>query len=199
MKSIKKLGLGGIALLALMAFAGTSSAAAEPQFFAESFPVTLQASGNQIFKTETATISCPTSSQSGEAKSSATWWSVKVADSGCTLNEKAGASVEWGGCEIRYYTYSGLYIVCSGGAVKISSGTCAIEIKPQELKSVGFAPTGTGTTRAIIATVEATKMTFTQSAGCSGGAGTFSTGKIEGKITLKGLNSKGLQQGIFIE
>lgn len=198
MKSIKRLGLGGLALLALMAFAGTSSAAAETQFFAESFPVKLQASGNQIIKTEAATISCPTSSQTGEPKSSATWWSVKVADSGCKLGE-GGASVEWGECEIRYYTYSGLYIVCSGGAVKIASGTCLIEIKPQELKSVGFIPTGSGTTRAIIATVEAAKMTFTQSASCPGGAGTFSGGKIEGKITLKGLNSKGVQQGIFIE
>jgi hypothetical protein len=197
MKSIKKLGLGGIALLALMAFAGTSSAAAEPEFFAEVFPAELQGSGNQIFKTEAGTISCPTSSQKGEANSSATWWSVKVTDSGCKLNE-AGATVDWTGCEIRYYTYSGLYIVCSGSVVKISSGTCVIEIKPQELKSVGFTPTGSGTTRAIIATVEVTEMTFTQSAGCEKGAGTFSTGKLEGKVTLKGLN-KGKPQGIFIE
>ncbi len=199
MKSIKKLGLGGVALLALMAFAGTSSAsAAETEFRAETFPATLLGTGNQTFKTAAGTISCPESIQKGEAKSAATWWSVKVADSGCTLGEEA-ATVEWGECEIRYYTYSGLYIVCGGGGVKISSGECAIEIKPQELKSVSFAEKVEGTTKMIAATVGVKNMVFTQGKGCAGGAGTFETGTIGGEILLKGFTSKGSPQSIFIK
>jgi hypothetical protein len=199
MRNTRKLSLWGIALLALMAFAGASSAsAAETEFRAESFPVTLQGSGTQTFKTEAGSISCPTSSQKGEAKSAATWWAVKVSNSGCTLGEKA-ATVESGECEIRYYTYSGLYVVCKSGVLKIVSGECVIEIKPQELKSLSTGGTGEGTTRAILAKVSVINMAYAQGKACKGGAGTFTNGTIGGEVLLKGFTSKGVQQGIFIE
>jgi hypothetical protein len=199
MKNIKKLGLGALALLALMAFAGTSLAsAAETEFRAATFPVTLAGSGNQTFETPEGLVSCSTSSQKGEAKSAATWWSVKVTDSGCTIGGKA-ATVDWSGCEIRYYTYSGLYIVCSGGVVKISFEECAIEIKPQELESVSFTEKLEGTIKAIGAKVNVSNMTLIQSGGCKAGSGTFTKGTIVGEVLLKGLTSKGAPQSIFIE
>lgn len=200
MRSSKTIGLWGVALLALLAFAGTSSApAAELEFKAESFPATLQGTGSQIFKFKAGTITCPTSSQKGEAKSPAVWWSMKLADSGCTLGEKkAAATVESGECELRYYTYSGLYIVCKSGVLKIVSGECVIEIKPQELESVSFGATGTGSTRAIFAKVNIGEMAYTQSKACTGGAGAFTEGAVTGEEVLKGSNGKGEQQGIFI-
>lgn len=198
MKSIKKLGIGSVALLALMAFAGTASASAETEFRAETLPATLVGSGNQTFETPEGLISCPTSTQKGEATSAATWWSVKVADSGCTIGGKA-ATVQWSECEIRYYTYSGLYIVCKGGVVKISFEECTIEIKPQELKSVSFNEKVEGTTKMIGAKVNVSNMTLIQSGGCKGGSGTFTKATIGGEVLLKGFTSKGTPQSIFIE
>lgn len=201
MNTIKKRGLPALAALAVMASVGVGSAsAAELEFQAESFPVTIKGSGNQVIGTTAGTISCPTSSQNGEAKSSATWWTVKLTDSGCTIGGTP-ATVAWGECEVRYYTYSGLYIVCKGGVLKITpEGTgCVIEIGPQELGSVGFSPAGTKTTRTIKAVVEVTGLKYTQNSNCSGGAGTLTNGTIGGEILLKGFTSKGVQQGIFIE
>ncbi len=201
MKSINKVGCLGLALFAMMAFAGVSSASAS-LFQAESFPATLAGSGTQTFETEAGTIVCPTSIQKGVATSSAEWWSVNVADSGCKLGT-ATTTVDWSQCEIRYYSYSGLYIVCKGGVVKIVSVTkeveCIIEIGPQELKSVSFTEVGSGTTRSIGAAVKVSGMKFTQSKGCAGGAGTFTKGAIGGEILIKGSTEKGLQQGIFIK
>jgi|GEM_PF-6311790 len=201
MKSIKKIGCLGLTLFAFMALAGVSSASAS-LFQAESFPATLSGSGTQTFQTEAGTIVCSTSTQKGEATSSAEWWSVKVTDSGCKLGEGA-TTVNWSECEIRYYTYSGLYIVCKGGVVKIASktesGECIIEIGPQELKSVSFTEVLSGTIKSIGATVKVSNMKFTQSKACAGGAGTFTNGTIGGEILLKGFTKEGLQQSIFIK
>ena len=122
---------------------------------------------------------------------------MKVTDSGCKLNGVA-TTVNWGECEIRYYTYSGYYIVCKGGIVKITSEACVIEIGQQELKSLTLTNSGSGTTRAIKALVSVSGMKFTQNSGCVGGAGTFTNGKIGGEVLLKGFKG-GEQQGIFVE
>jgi hypothetical protein len=199
MNSIRRFGLIALAALAVTALTGVASAsAAETEFRAESFPVTIKGSGNQEIGTTAGTISCPTSTQNGEAKSSATWWTVKVADSGCTIGGVA-ATVSWGECEIRYYTYSGLYIVCKGGVVKITSESCVVEIGPQEVESVGFTNLGSGTTRTIAAVVKVGGLKYTQSSKCAGGAGTKTNGTLGGEILLKGFTEKGVQQGIFIE
>lgn len=195
MNAIQKLGLASMAALVL-ACSGVASASAS-QFQAEFFPVGLIGTGNQVITTTAGTISCSTSNQKGEPTSSATWWTVKVTNSGCTLGG-AAATMEYGECEIRYYTYSGLYIVCKGGVVKITSGTCVIEIGPQERESVTFNALGSGTTRRIVAVPSVTGLKYTQSSKCLGGAGTFTNGKLGGEIVLEGF-SEGIQQGIWIE
>ena len=199
MSKIRRLSLIALTALVVAASSGIASAsAAESEFRAESLPVTIKGSGSQEIGTTAGTISCPTSSQNGEAKSSATWWTVKVTNSGCTIGGVA-ATVSWGECEIRYYTYSGLYIVCKGGVVKITSESCVIEIEPQEVESVGFTNLGSGTTRTIAAVPKVKGLKYTQSAKCAGGAGTMTNGTLGGEILLKGFTGKGLQQGIFIE
>jgi hypothetical protein len=197
MSSIKRLGFACVVAAAIAACVGVASASAS-EFHAEKFPVTLKGSGNQKFGTNAGSTICTTSAQKGEATSSATWWSVKVGDSGCTLSGLL-ATVEWGECEIRYYTYSGLYIVCKGGVVKITSGSCVIEIGPQEVESVSFTGAGSGTTRTIIALVNVSGLKYTQSSKCAGGAGTFTNGTMGGEIKLEGSTSEGIQQGIWIE
>jgi hypothetical protein len=196
MNYIKKVGLIASAALAMSVLTGIASASAS-EFNAESFPAALTGSGNQTFTTAAGEITCPTSSQKGEATSKSTWWTMNVTDSGCTLGGVA-TTVNWGQCEIRYYTYSGYYIVCKGGIVKITSQECIIEVGQQELKSLTLTNSGSGTTRTIKALVSVTGMKFTQNSGCVGGAGTFTNGKIGGEILLKGLK-EGVQQGIFVE
>jgi hypothetical protein len=201
MNRTKKLGIAIVAVLAVTAVAGAAfSSASEPEFRAESFPVTLEGSGSQKIGSAVGTVNCPTSNQTGTGKSAATWWSMKVSNSGCKIGSLA-ANVEWGECEIRYYTYSGYYIVCSGGVVKITviSTTCVVELKPQELKSVSYEAVGLGTKREIKILPNITGMTYTQNSKCPGGAGTFNNGTIGGEILLKGRNEKGEQEGIFIE
>src|SRR4051794_35598608 len=118
MSHMKMIGLIVAGVLAATASIGVASASAA-EFNAESFPVTLEGSGNQTFTTEAGEITCPTSAQKGEATSKSTWWTMKVTDAGCTLSG-VGTAVNWEECEVRYYTYSGYYIVCKGGGIKIT-------------------------------------------------------------------------------
>ncbi len=199
----RKLVPAALIALALAATYGVTSASAseEPQFRAESFPVTLQGTGNQTVGTKAGTFTCPKSVQSGTATSAATWWSVKVTDSGCTIGGKP-ASVNWGECEIRYYTYSGFYIVCKGGGVKatVTETGCVVEVGPQELlEALSIEAVGSGTTRSFVGSLNSKKLKYTQNSKCEGGAGTFTNGTFTGELALKGLNTKEVQEGIFIE
>jgi hypothetical protein len=198
MYGMKKLCLVVLASLAVMAATGVASASAS-EFKAESFPVTIKGSGTQEFGTSAGNFTCSSTVQTGEGSSSATWWSVKVSDSGCKFGGSAG-TIETGECEILYYTYSGYYVVCKGGAMKLKAESgCIVEIGPQKLETVSYKAGGAGTTRTITAKVSVTGMSYTQSSKCAGGAGTFTNGTIGGEVLLKGFTTKGVQQGIFIE
>jgi hypothetical protein len=201
MSRVRKLGSAALAVLAVMAICSAAfSSASGTEFKAETYPVTIKGTGTQVIGTNAGTVTCSGSAQAGVISSSATWWSVGVTDSGCTI---AGApvSVNWSTCEIRYYTYSGLYIVCSGGSVTAKSEKtgCVVQISPQELEAVGYVVEGTGSSRTIRATVAVTGMKYTQSSKCAGGEGTFTNGTISGEAVIKGSNGKGEQEGIFIE
>lgn len=202
MNTFAKLSL--VLCVALVAFSSVGVAlasASEPEFRAESFPVTLKGSGSQKIGTKAGTVTCSSSTQTGEASSQATWWTLKVADTGCVFTGGITVSVAWNSCEIRYYTYSGMYIVCGGTPIVVTNSKigCVAEIGSQNLSTISYAAAGSGATRTITAFLSITGVEYTQNSKCPGGAGTFSDGTMGGEILIKGFTGKGEQQGIYIE
>lgn len=123
----------------------------------------------------------------------------------CTVGgEKVGN--EWIGSACNYVFHSSGTLdiegpECASGTLAISRPGCSVQILTQTgLTGVSYSDKGYGRSRTIVVsgTVEHVKY-MTGGWSCSGGEGTFTTGKIVMTAELSATNSKGVGQGLTQE
>ncbi|HTT96268.1 MAG TPA: hypothetical protein VMF55_16470 [Solirubrobacterales bacterium] len=196
------------AAFALTALSAAAASAA-PLFHAESEPVTFKgSSSDNTFVTKSGTVECANSSFAGTSASKTTSTATLAPTYGeCTAFGFLGAKVEPHGCKYTFHLVEGsspptatVDVVCEGSnEITIESTGCVVHVPPQTgLKHVVFENLGAGKTRTIKAGVTVEGITYTATSGCIN-AGTWTTGKYSGTVTISGTNAGGTQQGIWVE
>jgi hypothetical protein len=208
MKHLKMLCVAMVAVAGVMALTGTASAQAK-LFHAETAPATVKGEQEESssFTTNAGTITCTNGTFTGESSVVTTeTLDINFSYSGCTFLGVAGVAVEPRGCHYRFNANGPVGVVgtsCDAEPIRFSALTCTVTIGAREnesLNAVSYTNLGTGTTRTVTVTPAVTGITYTTSAGCVNGAETAHNGKYEKGATLvKGFNSKGVQQGIWVE
>ncbi len=195
--------------IAIVSVVSASAASAAPLFHAESEPVTFKGtSSDNTFVTDAGEVACETSSFSGvnTAKTSTTATLTPVY-SGCKAFGFIGATVEPNGCSYVFHLVEGsspptatVDIECpSGKEITITAATCTVHVPPQTgLSHVVFTNEGAKATRDIKAAVTVGGIHYTATSGCIA-TGTRTNGVYSGTVTVKGFNSGGAQQGIWVE
>lgn len=198
------------ATFVLSLVAASAAQAKAPEFHAEEAPVTYI--GKQVetikFEVESGTVKCETATFKGTSELMAsTQLELEATYEGCTAFESP-TKYAMNGCKYRDTMVVGSEppttvtdIICPVGkeiTITTASG-CVTHVPPQELiKHAIWKSQGSGTTRDLTETVTEQGITYTETSGCLF-PGTHHTGVSLGTITYEGQNSKGKQEGIWVE
>lgn len=142
-RNLKKLGIAFVAALA-MCTVGASAAEAAPEFTCSSYPCQLTGSnskGSEVFTTEAGAMECDSHWLSGSLFAPTSALAFTASTSNCEAFGYIEATINAEGCT---YVLSGTELVSAGvyqhhvnincpagKSIKITSGTCKAEIKPQ--------------------------------------------------------------------
>jgi energy-converting hydrogenase Eha subunit B len=217
----------GLALVATMAFcAVVASAASADEFKAESAPVTLtgiQDPGTlDKFTTTAGTLECEkanyTGTQSGVKSTSVV---ITPVYSECFVGGAVPAIIHMNGCSYKFTldaapaTTGTVHVECPTTVgpphvtheITITVGfptvKCTLHVHEQTIGGIIYTNVGAGATREITVDVNATGLTYTETAGTGLGACTTSstqhTGTYVGKATITGeKDPSGVHVGVFV-
>ena len=201
---IKLFGVSALSALALMVVVGVASASAFTNFNAETVPVKIKGTQTETakFTTSAGTISCTNGTFEGEQTvTPSPTVTTSLSYSGCTFLGFIGVTVKPNECKYTFHASGTADVVCpTGKSIEFEAAGCNVKVGSQTgLTSIGYANAGTGSGRTVTVSPNVTNITYTTNSSCPGGAGTKSTGKYEnGKTTVKGTNSKGGADGVFV-
>jgi hypothetical protein len=178
-RTLKLIGLAGMAMLAMTAMAASAQAV---EFHAASAPVTI--TGNQEeahkFTANAGTISCNTATFHGEqAETTSPTLTISAAYSNCTFLGVVGVPVNMNGCDYVFHASGTVDVVCpTGSKITFEALSCQVSIGSQSgLSKVIYTNLGAEGSKDVTVTPEVSGITYTQSALCPGGPGTFTNGK----------------------
>jgi hypothetical protein len=189
-RNLKVLGLAVVAVLALTAV--MASAASAASYTASAYPATATGSntkGSEVFTTEGGKVECDSHFQGSLSAASSTL-TVTPKYTGCEAFGFLEATVSFESCDYLFHATSTssttVDVVCPAGqSVKITAGTCKVEIKAQTgLKSVGTTNSGSS----VIAKPNVTGIAYTVTQDgflCPfGGTGNKTGATYTGEVTL---------------
>ncbi|HVI69921.1 MAG TPA: hypothetical protein VM656_00365, partial [Pyrinomonadaceae bacterium] len=91
-----------------------------------------------------------------------------------------------------------VHIKCpTGKNIVVTAPFCTITIPPQTKGSVSFDNIGEGAEREVEVTANVKVIHYTQTAGCTHGAGTTTDGIYEGTVVVWGETHAGEQKGVW--
>jgi hypothetical protein len=198
MKHLKTLGLLAVAIAALTAFVGVSSAAAAE--FHSSGGAGVKVTGTQAtshkFTVTGSSITCTTATFTGTtAAATSTTQTVHPEYSGCTAFGFVGATVNTEGCLYHFDSNSANVKLsgCTSGGITVTAssafGKCVMDVPNQEgINGQSFATAGTAPNRHITVTTNSSniKVKVTTSTGiCPLTVGEHSNGIYTGTTTVK--------------
>lgn len=178
-KTLKLIGLAGMAMLAMSAMAASAQAV---EFHAASAPVTVtgEAEEAHVFTANAGNISCEEANFHGEQEETAAETLTITASYGrCTFLGVFGVPVNMNGCDYVFHATGTVDVVCpTGNQITFSALSCQVSIGSQSgLEKVVYTNREDEFGRRdVTVTPEVTGITYTQSALCPGGAGTFHNG-----------------------
>lgn len=195
--------------IAIVSVVSAAAASAAPLFHAESEPVTFSGSSpDNTFVTDAGEVACESASFSGtNSTKTSTTATLTPIYGGCKAFGFIGATVSPNGCSYVFHLVEGsspptatVDIECpSEKEITITASSCVVHVPPQTgLSHVVFANEGTKATRDLKASVTVSGIHYTATSGCFN-AGTKANGVYSGTVTIKGFNSGGAQQGIWVE
>jgi hypothetical protein len=205
----KLLTLSLVAVIALSAISASAAQAKAPEFHAEEAPVTYI--GEQVetrkFVVDSGTVQCETATDKGMSEFTAsTELEVETTFGGCTAFESE-AKWSMNGCYYRSTMVVGSSpptsvtdVVCPiGKEITITTPGCVIHVPPQlSVKHALWKSQGSGLNRDLTETITEEGITYTETSGCIS-PGKHTDGVSFGSITFIGQNSKGKQEGIWVE
>jgi hypothetical protein len=211
-RSIKVLGLGLLAALALSA-AAASTASANPTFHSEFAGIFL--TGGQtgvvanVLTTDLGEMKCKIARFNGsQGPMTTTTMTLTPNYEECKVGNQ-NALVTLNGCRYTFHleeqtepVEARMGIECpTGEEIEIDTPECTITVPPQNpLKEVTFTNEGAGTTRAVIADLNVGGIHYTEHGlGCAGATVTTENGTYTGVITVKGEDSEEHHVGIWVE
>ena len=204
-RNLKVLGLAFVAMLAMSAVVA-SAAMAEGEFKAgaegEINLVGKQVEGNHVFTAGSAAVECEEAIFEGSAENGDTVIDTHPTYNECTAFGFLGASVSTTGCDYTFTNegtigedeYTGkVHITCSGSnKIKVSAGTCALEIGSQGPLSTVKVIDTTGTSPKTIMVNADVVTGITYNVTKDGflcplsGTGVKTDGKYDGNTTVEG-------------
>src|SRR4051794_14920691 len=200
-----------VALTAAIGAAGASAA----EFGAEKTPTTVASSGgSQYWSFRSVLNECgdPKASGTLAASPSAQLETGSSETIPCTTIT-TGKDMKMNGCKFIYHPGTSTGAGSSQGTVEIgptgcgpisftggAETRCVVTVPAQTGLNASYSTSGTGSTRSVKVSINATNITHTQVSGkdCGGNLGTYTSGKLEAQWTLSGT-SGGSQSGIYIE
>jgi hypothetical protein len=211
-RSIKVLGLGLLAALAVSS-AAAPAASAIPRFHSEFAGIVL--TGGQtgivanVLTTDLGEMKCNVVRFSGtQAAMTTTTMTLKPTYEECKLAGK-NAVVTLNGCRYTFHLEEQMEpiearmgIECPAGEeLEIDTPECTITISPQEpRKEVTFTNEGEGKTRAVVADLNVSGLHYVEhGAGCASQKQTTENGTYTGIITVKGEDAGENHVGIWVE
>lgn len=211
-RSIKALGLGLLAALAVSAVAAPT-ASANPKFHSEFAGIFL--TGGQtgivanVLTTDLGEMKCNVVNFTGtQAPMTTTTMTLKPIYDECQMAGE-NAVVTLNGCRYTFHleeqtepVEARMGIECPmGQELEIDTPECTITIPPQSpLKEVTFTNEGAGTTRSVIADLNVSGLHYVEhGAGCASQKQTTENGTYTGAITVKGEDSEENHVGIWVE
>jgi len=209
-RSIKLLGVGLLATLA-MTTAAAPAASAAPFFhseFAGIFLTGLQT--GTTLTTDLGEMKCTAVKFNGsQAAMTTTTMTLKPKYEGCEVGGET-AAVTVNGCAYTFHLEEqaepiearmGIECPFAGGKIEIHVGECTITVPAQEpRKEVTFTNEGAGTTRAVIADLNVGGIDYMEDGeSCANPNLTTGNGTYTGQITVKGEDSEGHHVGIWVE
>ncbi|HEX3359952.1 MAG TPA: hypothetical protein VHS74_03070 [Solirubrobacterales bacterium] len=217
-RKLKVLGLAAFAVFALSAVIASAAQAATFTTTDGNYPVTL--SGNQItgevttktltkheFTVDGGTTTCTTASFAGTSGGAASSTQRLVPTySGCKLFGLFNATVNMHKCGYLFHLSSATAATvdineCEGTEIEISSGVTACVVTVPEQAGLGgitLANENSGTTTAIVATIDVTGITYKENASCPSGTNPGTNGTYKGVATISakfGTASEGIMTG----
>ena len=135
------------------------------------------------------------------ATTSTTTLPLNATYSGCTAFGSYSIVTHMNGCQ-WIFVPSGVELACPAGPLEITySSWCVITLASQALTGVTYTNSGSGSSRDLEISVNATGIKYTQDSktfpGCR--AGSFSDGKWTSKLTVVGKNTSGTQVALWYE
>ncbi|MDX6634326.1 MAG: hypothetical protein QOF06_529 [Solirubrobacterales bacterium] len=187
-----------------------------PRFEAEKYPASISGpianSSETLFATPAWSLSCTSSTLSGNLAAATKDLSLGQSTSGCHSSGsiELQGTVSMNTCNYVVHAanagppYSGtLEVDCStpGDSIKIALTFCTVTIPEQSgLSGVSLTNSGSGSSRQVTAQLSVSNVTYTEKGfACTAGStgGTFTNGVLGGKYALKATNS-GSQVGLFV-
>lgn len=201
MKHIKIITLAALSALALSGLAGVATASAAT-FQAESYPASIAGAGtkSQVFQFNAGTYSCSSNSFSGELSAGSEELLVEPTIGGCSYFGQQFSFAD-NGCLFDLRSNQTMDIVCGETPISFRPpGTsCVVTIGSQRGLAVRYANTGEGTSRKIAIEERISGLEYSQNSACSGGAGTYANGLVEGKWSMSATDELGFAEGLFLQ
>jgi hypothetical protein len=212
-RSVKALGLGLLAALAVSATA-TPTASAFPTFHSEFAGIFLTgaqtAAGPNVLTTDLGEMKCNVVKFNGsQAAMTTTTMTLKPKYEECKVG-MSNATVTANGCAYTFHLEEqaepiearmGIECPFAGGKIEIHVGECTITLPAQgPRKEVTFTNEGAGTTRAVIADLNLSGLHYVEhGTGCASQYQTTENGTYTGQITVKGEDVEANHVGIWVE
>jgi hypothetical protein len=212
-RSIKLLGVGLLATLAI-GTAAAPAASAAPFFHSEFAGIFLTGGQTGIvantLTTDLGEMKCKVVQFSGsQGAMTTTTMTLKPKYEECKIGMQ-NVQVTMNGCAYTFHLEEqaepiearmGIECPFAGGKIEIDAPECTITVPAQEpRKEVTFTNEGEGTTRAVIADLNVSGIHYTEhGAGCVGATATTENGTYTGVITVKGETAAEEHVGIWVE
>jgi hypothetical protein len=212
-RSVKALGLGLLAALAVSAVAAPAASANPPKFHSEFAGIFLTGAQTGIvantLTTDLGEMKCNVVKFSGtQGPMTTTTMTLKPTYEECTIAAE-NAVVTLNGCRYTFHLEeqtepieARMGIECPAGEeLEIDTPECTITIPAQEpRKTVTFTNEGAGTTRSVVADLNVSGIHYVEhGAGCASQKQTTENGTYTGVITVKGEDSEENHVGIWVE
>jgi hypothetical protein len=211
-RSIKVLGLGLLAALAMSATAAPAASASNPFFHSEFAGIFLTGTQTGMvantLTTDLGELKCKVVQFSGtQGAMTTTTMTLKPNYEECTIGgENAGVTVN--GCAYTFHLEeqtepieARMGIECPDGEeIEIDAPECTITVPPQEpRKTVTFTNEGEGKTRSIVGDLNVSGIHYVEhGAGCKSQKQTTENGAYTGFITVTGEDSEAHHVGIWV-
>jgi hypothetical protein len=118
--------------------------------------------------------------------------------------EVLNATVDVNGCHYLITTDGVVHLKCgetdtTKSNIQVTAPFCTVTVAPQTINKVDFVNVGAGPTKEIDVVATATGISYTQSALCPTGGGSFANGTYSGTVRVTGENTTKEHVGIWHE